>query len=184
MAEAYRVGNVGGARGIRISLEGTTPEEIVAAVGNLGKVPASAINMPVKKVATKVKNLAKQHTPVRSGRLRSNLVVSRKEHSGVKGKAVFDVTVQGGAEANAIFQRKTKNGKHAYYPASMEYGYAITRPVAGGTRVRTGARYAGKYYMKDAATALAQYHEQLVLDELGKKLDKLWEKRQAAAQEG
>lgn len=163
MAEQY-IGGRGRYKGIRIAIEGATPRQIADGVARLGKLPASAVSGPAKKSATKVKRLARAYAPRRSGALKDGIVVSRKEKSRTKGRAVFDVWMN--AAMDDVFA-KYSGGKRYYYPSSMEYGF----------RTRTGGRVAGRYYLRDAAVALNSVHEQLVLNDVSKRLDKLWLKQ-------
>lgn len=161
MAETLKIGT---GKQIKITIEGTTPQEIKAGVERLGTVPSSALNMPVKKSATKVAQLARKNAPRRTGAMRKGIKVRSRKEKTQKGKVVYDVWMD--REMNDSFVKTSRSGKRYYYPGSQEYGF----------RTRNG-RVQGLYFMKQAAADLSQYHEQLVLDELGKKLDKAWEKK-------
>lgn len=153
--------------GISIKIEGITPQDIKNSVERLGKVPLSALNMPVKKSATKVAQLARKNAPKRTGALRKGIRVrGRKEKGSARGKVIYNVWMDPAMNETFVKIAKTRGGTRYYYPGSMEYGF----------RTRNG-RVLGRYYMAQAAKDLEPYHEQLVLDELGKKLDKAWAKK-------
>jgi hypothetical protein len=159
---------LGTGRGVKITLNGSTPQDIVAGVEQLGRLPNSAISGPARKVATKVRSLSANYAPKRTGALKKNITVGKKERTATKGKYVYDVMMRGGDVANAIFQRPTKSGKYYYYPASQEYGFKLVN----------GSKVAGRYYLKSAAVELEPYSEQIFLDEASKALDKAWAKKQ------
>lgn len=158
-------------KGITITLEGTTFEDICAGVENLGKLPASAVSGPAKKAATKIKRLAKMFAPVRSGTLRKGIVVRRrKERTRTRGKAVYDIWMD--PEMNDVFAKHSSAGKRYYYPGSMEYGF----------QTRLG-KEPGRYFMKTAAEISEPVYQQLVLDEAKKAIDRAWDRKQAAAEQ-
>lgn len=161
MAETLKIGT---GKQIKITIEGTTPQEIKAGVERLGTVPSSALNMPVKKSATKVAQLARKNAPRRTGALRKGIKVRSRKEKTQKGKVVYDVWMD--REMNDTFVKISRSGHRYYYPGSQEYGF----------RTRRG-RVQGLYFMKQAAEGLNPYHNQLVLDELGKKLDQAWAKK-------
>lgn len=161
MAETLKIGT---GKQIKITIEGTTPQEIKAGVERLGTVPSSALNMPVKKSATKVARIARKNAPRRTGALRKGIKVRSRKEKTQKGKIVYDVWMD--REMNDTFVKISRNGHRYYYPGSQEYGF----------RTRRG-RVQGLYFMKQAAEDLNPYHNQLVLDELGKKLDQAWAKK-------
>lgn len=158
-------GKIRTSKGITITLEGTTPEEIAAAMERLGKVPMSAINSTVIKGATKVKRMARMLAPKKTGALRRGIVVRpQKERTRYKGKAVKDVWMD---PAMSDTFAKYSNGKRYYYPSSQEYGF-ITR---------SGGRWPGRYYMRTAARVTEAVYEQFVLDEFKRQLDRAWAKQ-------
>lgn len=74
------------------------------------------------------------------GALRRGIVASnRREPRAPAGRIIWDVWMDPGM--NDIFQRPLPNGKHAYYPASMEYGF----------RLRNGQTAVGHYFMRFSA---------------------------------
>ena len=162
-------GKVYASKGVKIVLEGTTPQEIAAAVERLGKLPASAVTTSVRKGASTVRRVARMLAPRgATGELRRGIAVrSRKERTAQKGKTVYDVWMD--PAKNNSFVKLSKTGKRAYYPASMEFGF----PTANGGRV------AGRYYLRTAAESTEPVLEVLVLDTAKKKLDQAWLKKQS-----
>lgn len=73
------------------------------------------------------------------GALRRGIVASNRRERAPAGRIIWDVWMD--PRMNDIFQRPLPNGKHAYYPASMEYGF----------RLRNGQRAVGHYFMRFSA---------------------------------
>lgn len=164
------VGGSSSAKPIKIEIQGATPDDIKASVERLGKLPASAVSSPARKSATKVKQVAKRYAPRKTGTLQRGIVVRpKKEHTSIRGKAVYDVWMDSGM--NSVFVKTSASGKRAYYPASMEYGFSTVN----------GGRVDGRHYLRTAAEEMSGIHEQLVLDEVYAKLEALWEKQQGGS---
>lgn len=156
-------------KGITVTLEGATFDDIINGVNNLGKLPTSSITGPVRKAATKTKKLARMFAPCRSGALRKGIVVRpKKERTRQKGKVVYDIWMDPGM--TDIFVRNTRAGKRYFYPGSMEYGF----------RTKFG-KEPGHYFMKTAVEVMEPVYEQFVIDDTNRKLDAQWEKKQAAS---
>lgn len=166
MSSRIRVGQTDTSKGITIQWEGHTPEEVAEAINRLGKLPMAALLQPVRKSASNIQRLSRQYAPRRTGALQVGLIVGKKERSSHPGKVVYQVTFS--REMNEVFAKTSKAGKRAYYPSSMEYGF----------RLKDGRRYAGKYYLRNAAVGLMDQHQQVVIDAMWAKLQKLWEKQQ------
>lgn len=99
------------------------------------------IDEAVRTSATQFVSEVQKRAPFRSGKLRQGIVVSQtREKKAAVGRIVWDVWMDPGM--NDIFQRPLPNGKHAYYPASMEYGF----------RLRNGKHANGRYFMRLSAT--------------------------------
>ena len=157
-------------KGITIQYEGHTPEEIAQALNRLGYLPASALSTPVRKSAGAVQRLARGKAPRRTGALKVGLVVGKKERTTKPGKVVYDVRFA--KEMDMAFASTSKAGKRGYYPASMEYGFLT----------RSGKKWAGKYFLRDAATDLLPYNDQLVMDAMWQKLMAIWAKKNGGAE--
>ena len=168
MAETILLYDGGKGNRIRIRIEGHTPDEIAAAVIRLGSMPASVVNYPAKKVAQTTARLAVVTAPYRTGALAGGIVVSSKEKTRVKGKAVYDVWMD---PAKSDIFTKYAGGKRYYYPASMEYGF----------RLQKGGRWPGLYYMKRAGEAAHDAHTQYTIDYVWRRLEKLWMKKTGGA---
>lgn len=154
-------------KGIKITLEGTTPQEIAAAVERLGKLPASAMTASVKRGAAIVRRVARSLAPRDTGNLRRGIVVrGRKERTAKKQKTVYDVWMS--PDMNDLFVKMSRAGKRYYYPASQESGF----------RTRSGGRVEGRHYLRTAAETAMPVYEPLVLDTMAKKLDQAWAKKQ------
>lgn len=119
----------------------------------MGQLPARIVTAAARRGATVVKRAAKNHSavPVRTGRLRRGIKVSKIEKSKLRGKKVYDIWFD--PEMNDEFQRKDRpikrrgllGGKsdHGYYPASMEYGY-LAHDGYGGVVFRPGRHFLAK----------------------------------------
>jgi len=135
-------------------------ESFIKCCDNLGdKLEGTALARAVKAGANIVLNAIRAQAPVDSGELKEGIIPS-KERSKTKGKVVYQVTFD--AKKNAIFQKPVRNpirstGKHAYYPASQEYGYFTRRPGGGMIYNRgdgsqaTMNKVPGKYFMRTGA---------------------------------
>lgn|GEM_PF-2011441 len=157
-------------KGITITYEGHTPEEIAKIFNDLGYIPAGALKTPVRKSAVKVQSLARKNAPRRTGALIVGLTVGKIERTATKGKIVYDV--RPAKEMDMAFAKISKAGKRGYYPASMEYGFVT----------KSGKRWTGKHYMRDAAISLQPYNEQLIMDAMWKKVMSIWEKKNGGSE--
>ena len=157
-------------------------EEFVRVCNSLVKdLEGPDIARAVKKGGKLVQKAIRAAAPADTGALRDGLILV-KERTRVKGKAVYQVTPS--REKNAVFQKPIQKpvrstARHAYYPASQEYGYFTRRPGGGMTYVRSDGSEAsmnkvpGKYYMRsgaDAAEAAAKDAiTRSLLDDIAKK---------------
>ena len=140
-----------------------------------GKVQ-KAVNKASSKAAQTVKRAVKAgDVPIRTGALKRGIVI-KAEKSRKKGKKVRQVTIKGGAEANAVFQRPIANpgalgGKNpkAYYPASMEYGFLARAPGGGVQYVE------GHYFMREGADSSAGQVGSVMIETVTKELEKIWQ---------
>lgn len=135
-------------------------EDFVRACNSLAKdLEGPELTRAVKQGARLVQRAIRSAAPVDSGDLRDGLVLV-KEKTQSKGKVVYQVTPT--REKNPIFQKVIKKpvrstAKHAYYPASQEYGYFTRRPGGGMTYVRSDGsttsmdKVPGKHYMRTGA---------------------------------
>ena len=106
--------------------------------------------------------------------------IKRKgERSRIKGKKVYDLMFD--PAKNSIFQKPVKHpgeagststkGGHAYYPASMQYGF-LTRSKGGGYSYVPGYQFMDKGTEAAAAPA-----SQAVIDTAVKELQNEWLKK-------
>lgn len=146
----------------------------------MGKLPQRIVSASAAKAATAVKKAVKnsEKAPKDSGLLR-RAIIRTPEKSRRKGKKVYDIRFD--PTWNDEFQvkkRPIKNpgefgGKsdHAYYPASMEYGF-LTRSKGGGI-----SYYPGHYFMRDEGEAMRGESNEIMARTLNEKLEKEWTKR-------
>lgn len=116
-----------------------------------GKAVQKMANTAARKGADIVGAAIRKNAPVgKTGELKRGFRKT-KERSKLYGKAVYDYAMD--KNKDAIFQKKLKNpgvlgGKnrhHAYYPASVEYGF-LARAKGGGVTVR---RYNRRLHVDD-----------------------------------
>ena len=157
-------------------------EEFVRACNDIAKdLDGPALTRASKKGATIVLKAIRAAAPSDSGELKSGLILVHEKRRS-KGKSVYQVTPA--AAKNAVFQKPVKNpvrstAKHAYYPASQEYGYFTRRPGGGMTYVRpdgsqtTMDKVPGKHYMRTGAEVAGEYAKNAIakslLDDIAKK---------------
>lgn len=123
-------------------------EEYVRVCNDIVKnLEGPELTRAVKKGGKIVQQAIKKEAPVDTSALRDGLILV-KEKKKTEAKVVYQVTPD--PKMNAVFQKPVKNpirttAKHAYYPASQEYGYFTRRPGGGMLYVRVlpcGASYA------------------------------------------
>jgi hypothetical protein len=123
------------------------------------KLDGKQLAAAVKKGAKLVQKSIQSAAPIDTGELRDGLVII-KEKSQIKGKVAYQITPT--RQKNDVYQKPIQNpvrstAKHAYYPASQEYGYFTRRPGGGMIYVRSDGRQTtvnkvpGKYYMRTGA---------------------------------
>ena len=140
----------------------------------VGTVPQRCITKAAGKGANVVRREIRSEVPVRTGALKRG-IIRTGERSRLTGKKV-DAFMFNPA-MNDVFQKPIKNpgeagGKsdHAYYPASMEYGF-LTRSKGGGY-----SYVPGYHFMRDAAEASSTAAKQEMINVLNQELEKEWAK--------
>lgn len=144
------------------------------ALARVEKVPQKAVTKAAGKGATVVRKAVRGTVPVDTGALKRG-IVRKGERSRTKGKKVYDLIFDPGM--NDVFQKPIKNpgaagGKsdHAYYPASMEYGF-LTRSKGGGL-----SYVPGYHFMREAAESSEFAAKQATIKAFTAELDKEWMK--------
>lgn len=146
-----------------------------------GKVPQKNVNKAAGKGANVVRRAIRKNTPVGdTGELKRG-IVRNGERSKYKGKKVYDLMFD--PAKNHIFQKpipapgtknpgtRRRNWKHAYYPASMEYGF-LTRSKGGGYDY-----VPGYYFMRDATKGVYTEASKEMIDHFCVELEKEWSKK-------
>ena len=150
-------------------------EVMVKALNKIEKSPQKAVTKAASKAITLVKRAIKSGiVPVgETGNLK-RAIIRKGERSRKRGKKVYDVTFD--SAYNDVLQKPIKNpgeagGKNAkaYYPASQEYGY-LTRSKGNGL-----SYVPGLHYMRAGAESSAPEAKKIMINTLGKELDKLWQ---------
>lgn len=144
------------------------------ALARVEKIPQKAVTKAAGKGATVVRKAVRGIVPVDTGALKRG-IVRKGERSRTKGKKVYDLIFD--PSMNDVFQKPIKNpgaagGKsdHAYYPASMEYGF-LTRSKGGGL-----SYVPGYHFMRKAAESSEFTAKQATIKAFTAELDKEWMK--------
>ncbi len=158
----------------------------VAALAEKFGAMSEDINKVVKKATVRGAYVAlpiiKSRAPMRSGQLRSGIVVNEERTLKV-GLQWHDVMMD--AMKNSIFQKPIQNPDRstsdaAYYPASMEYGYFRRRSGGGLEMVppagQKPARVPGRYFMRGGADEADNAVKSAIVDTLLTEIEKEWKK--------
>lgn len=133
--------------------------ELERLFGRLGKVPQTVATKSARAGGSIALKAAKANAPEDTGDLKRGIILKR-ERSKVKGKAVYDVTID--PTMNDVFVKISKDGKRSYYPASQEYGF-----------LTVDGRYVPGYrYLRRAIDDNQAQIEIKVLETAGKEVDK------------
>ena len=148
---------------------------LVKTIKKLEVLPQKVVTKSARKGAKIAQDGAKQGGWVDdTGNLRKAIKL-KGERSRLKGKKVYQVSVDPKGEMNSTFQKQTKTGTiidnktgktrkgSYYYPASIEYGF---RTVNGGY-------VPGFHFMRDGMTENKQLIERTIISNLSKEIDNL-----------
>lgn len=140
----------------------------------MGQLPARIVTAAAGRGATVVKRAVKNsgEMPVLTGTMRHAIRRLRPERSKVKGKKVYPVGFD--SKLNDVLQKPIQNpgeaggeNSHAYYPASMEYGF-LTRSKGGGISYFPGFHFmakAGENVRGEANAAMAKKFNEAIQKE-------------------
>lgn len=153
---------------------------LAADLQRVGTVPQKYVTKAAGKGASVVRGAVRAAAPVgETGQLKRG-IIRVGERSRVKGKKVYDLMFD--PAKNDIFQkpipapgtkhpgRRKTNYKHAYYPASMEYGF-LTRSEGGGY-----SYVPGYHFMRDATEGASAEASKVMIDQFCTQLEKEWRK--------
>lgn len=147
----------------------------VSVLGSMEDVPKKCVSRAAGKGATVVRRAIRGKAPVATGDLKRG-IYRKGERSRLKGKKVYQLAFN--PAMNDVFQKPIKNpgvagGKsdHAYYPASMEYGF-LTRSKGGGY-----SYVPGYHFMQQAAEDSAAETKSTMIKSLNEQIDKEWSKK-------
>lgn len=139
------------------------------------KVPQKVVNKSAGKGATAVRKAIRPKIPVRTGALKKG-IKRDGERSRYKGKKVYDLMFD--PAMNDIFQKPIKNPgefggqrDHAYYPASMEYGF-LTRSKGGGL-----SYVPGYHFMREGTEESSSEARRAIVHTMTTELEKEWMKK-------
>lgn len=151
-------------------------------LGLVGGLPQKV----VKKAATAGGEIARASVeaaaPVgKTGKLRKGFK-QYPEKSRTKGKSVYRFGMSDSKSKTKQFQKKIPanpehpgkrraNWDHAYYPASVEYGF-LTRSTGGGL-----SYVPGQHFARDAAEGARSEVEQVMIETMTTELNKEWQKK-------
>lgn len=147
----------------------------VSVFGNMEDVPKKCISRAAGKGATVVRKAIRGTVPVDTGDLKRG-IYRKGERSRLKDKKVYQLAFN--PAMNDVFQKPIKNpgeaggkSKHAYYPASMEYGF-LTRSKGGGY-----SYVPGYHFMRNAAEESSDAAKAAMIKTLNEQIDKEWSKK-------
>lgn len=183
---SYGSYHYGRGRSIRfVKFEIANEKEIISMMRDMGKVSTAGMTKAVKLGAKMVLEETKKNAPKKSGDLSNSLILvqekSRKNKKGIqitpadayndkfqkKSKAQLE-----GKKSPRVNKKSLKQGnkKHAYYPASLEFGY---EHFYYGRYL--GYRK-GEYFMKNSLDKMRAPVTQVMGDTIFKAVKKKWEK--------
>lgn len=126
----------------------------------LERVPQTVATQSARAGATVALRAARANSPIDTGELKKGIILKRERRVKV-GKAVYDVMMD--PSKNDMFVKTSKEGKRAYYPASMEYGFLTV----------DGGYIPGYRFMRNALEDNVQKIEQRVIDTAKKSVEKI-----------
>lgn len=163
---------------VRVEVDLRDLEEAKRTFQAMEKQPTRLVTQAARRGATVVKKAVKgsSEVPVLTGLLRSAVKVTKLERSRKRGKKVYEVGFD--PAYNDEFQRPIQNpgeaggkSKHAYYPASMEYGF-LTRSKGGGI-----SYYPGFHFMADTGEEMRGTANAEMARKFVDAVEKEWTKR-------
>lgn len=168
---------------VKLSLDDSEIESFEEALKGIGDLPKRVVNSAVSKSVTPLRKEIRARAPVRTGALKKGIIRHRERTKVTRGKVVYDLMFDP-AKTN-IFAKEinraglyggskkvdSKGKGHAYYPASMEYGF-FTGDGNGGYK-----KVPGLHFMRDAADANAASFRENVTDGVMAGIEKEWMKK-------
>lgn len=163
---------------ISVNFECRDLQDFADTLERVGTVPQKCVTKGAKMGATMVKSHMKSIVPVgKTGNLKRGIELHGEKHRGKKGKKVYEIRIS--PEMNDVFQKKIVqagryNGKskdHAYYPASIEYGF-MARDKGGGIQY-----IPGQHFMQKAADAMDAPAKTAMIRTVTEEMEKEWAKK-------
>lgn len=136
-------------------------EEAIKMIRDVGELPQKCVTKAAKKGIQIAKADAKSGGWVdQTGYLRK-AIKEKAEKTRIKGKKVYDLWPD--PKFNDVFVKTSKNGKRAYYPASIEYGF----------KTKNGGYAPGFKFLNNALTDNKNQIEKVIIQTLTDEIDKL-----------
>lgn len=147
----------------------------------LEKLPQKVVNKAASRGATVAGRAVREAMPRGKTKQMSKAYVRTGEKSKLKGKKVFNYSMDGAK--NHIFQKpipapgtkypgkRRSSWNYAYYPSSVEYGF-LTRSQGGGLRY-----VPGQHFVRNAAQQVRPQVERTIRKTLLDELEKEWQKK-------
>lgn len=135
-------------------------DKLKQAMKEMERIPQRCVTKAARRGGSKLLKVVRAAAPIETGTLRRGIVL-KGEKSRKRGKRVFQVVFS--KFMNDEFVKISKEGKRAYYPASMEYGF----------QTRNGGYIPGEYFMRTSADSNANVIRQEMVDVLAAEIDKL-----------
>ncbi|MBO9598634.1 MAG: HK97 gp10 family phage protein [Cohnella sp.] len=133
--------------------------ELKSIFNDLRRVPQTVATKSARAGGSIVLRAAKKNAPKDEGDL-ERAIILRREKTKVRGKAVYDVTID--RSMNAHFVKISKDGNRSYYPASQEYGFMTV----------DGQYVPGYRYLRNSADDNRTIVEKKILDVTKTEVDK------------
>lgn len=158
-----------------ITLDDASLDNFVHTLQHMDASLSRVVTAAAGRGATVVRRDIRAAIPVgRTGNLKRG-IKRHRERRRENGRAVYDLYFD--PAMNGVFQKAIKHpgvygGKsdHAYYPASVEYGF-LTRAPGGGLRY-----VPGQHFMRDAAAASAPRAKNEMIGAAMREIEKEWTK--------
>ena len=142
-----------------ITIEGL--DEAIEMIKKVGELPQKCVNRAAKKGIQIAKQDAKNGRWVdQTGYLRK-AIKEKAEKTKIKAKKVYDLWPD--PNYNDVFVKISKNGKRAYYPASVEYGF----------KTKSGGYSPGFKTLYNSVTDNKNRIEKVIINTLTDEIDKL-----------
>lgn len=170
---------------VSVKIEIVNEKEIMSMLRDMGKISTAGMTKAVKVASKMVLEETKKNAPFKTGDLKNSLILVKEKKK--KNKSVIQVTPSNsydekfqkkskaqleGKRSPRVNKKSLKQGgkKHAYYPASIEFGY---EHFYFGKYMKYRK---GEYFMKNSLDRMRKPVNMTMGDIVFKAIKKKWEK--------